>query len=246
MVKLYLIFVLLAICAVIVGSRWLPIWAAALVVPGTVLFFIWLTWRLIRRWWRVTMATEMRKASAIMRGAVVTIHRVELAAAPPDFLELSEAEQVDGEVDGPDRWVSIDMTVRPDPAAEAVSRRVEDDELDMGRWQPSQFSLVPIGTETDPLKRGIMAMWTGLQGNAFKAERIDGDEGERAIDALAGDPTTAIEPRDEDPDEQRDPDEFMIEGPARVRVLFAIPAELPTQVSLRYLTLDLAEVTLPA
>ncbi len=244
MVKLYLIFVLLAITAVIVASRWLPIWSAALLVPATVIFFIWLTWRLVKHWWRVMMAKGMEQAAAVMRGATVTVHLVEACGAPENFVPLDDEELADAGYPTPDRWVAVEMTVRPDPEAVAAARlEAENDEEgmdpeDAGRWVPTSFSLVPVGTETDPKKRGVMAMFEGEQGNAFEATRVDSDP-------FAG---TELEVRDEDgavDGEGAGEMELVIEGAARVRVVFAIPAGLPGTVSLRYLTVDLGEVSLP-
>ncbi len=248
MVKLYLLLCLLVMTAVIVGSRWLPIWAAALLVPGTFVFLLWLTWRLVKRWWRVSIARGLEQASAVMRGATVTIHSVEACESPSGFEamnELDEEELADSGIATPDRWVAIEMTVRPDPAGVAAARELaaKDEEGmdpdDAGRWVPTSFSLVPPGTEADPLKRGLMATFGGEQGSAYEATRVDGDP-------FAG---TALEVIDEAGDldgEGEDEMEVVIEGAARVRVVFAIPEGLPASVTLRYLTVDLAEVTLPA
>lgn len=217
MVKAYLIFVLLAMTAVVIASRWLPIWAAALVIPGAFLFFVWLGFALVKRGVRALYAQSLEEQSLVMRGATVTVHAVE-ACGPPEGFDESDAEAADGEE--PDRWVRIEMTVRPDPASEARSR--EKVEENAGQWLATGLTLMEPGVVLDPKRMGVLKLFSLPCGRAVHAELVDGGE--------AG--------KDED-------EGLALSGAARVSVTFQVPAEVRGRVSVRYHHVELAEIVLP-
>lgn len=217
MVRAYLIFVLLAMTGVIVASRWLPIWAAAVVIPVSFLFFMWLGFSLVKRGVRALYAQSLEEQSIVMRGATVTIHAVEACEAPAGF-EETDAEPTEGEE--PDRWVRIEMTVRPDEASVAQSR--EKVEECGGRWMATGFSLMEPGVVLDPKRQGVLKLFSLPCGQAVHAERVDGgDVGEGEDEGL------------------------VLSGAARVSVTFQVPPEVRGRVVVRYHHVELAEVSLP-
>lgn len=217
MVKAYLLFVLVAMTAIVVASRWLPIWAATVVIPVSFLFFVWLGFALVKRGVRALYAQSLEEQSIVMRGATVTVHAVEACGQPAEF-EETDAEAADGEE--PDRWVRIEMTVRPDEASVAQSR--EQVEEGGGRWMATGFSLMEPGVVLDPKREGVLKMFSMPCGRAVKAECVDGS-----------------------PVPTPEHEELTLTGPARVRVVFRVPSELPEKVAVRYHHVELAEVSLP-
>jgi len=225
MVKAYLIFVLLAMTAIIVASRWLPVWAAFILIPGAFLFFVWFAIALIKYGARNLLQSTLEEQSLVMQGATVTIHGVAPCQAPKTLDDAEDpGEFEDDEYEWPEeddgRYVRIEMTVHPDPGSVATSR--EKLEVGGGKWMPVMFSLMLPGVVLEPKRTGVMAMFSIPQARAVEAERVDG-----------------VGATDEDGDLQ-------IEGQARVRVTFAVPPELDGRVAVRYHLLELAEITLPA
>ena len=226
MVKAYLIFVLIAMSAIIVGSRWLPWWAALILIPGSFLFFIWLAIALIKFGARRLMQTSLEDQSIVLRNATVTVHSVNRCEAPTDSnaFDEDEGEPIDLSVLG-DRFVCVDMTVHPDPASVADSReRIEEVG---GMWYPVLLSLMEPGVVIDPKRQGVMAIFSIPQARPLRVERVDAEG------------LTFGRKMNED-------DDLQIDGPARVRVTFAVPDQLAGRVAVRYHLLELAEITLPA
>lgn len=220
MVKAYLIFVLLAMTAIIIASRWLPWWAGLILIPGSFFFFVWLAIALIKFGARRLLQSSLEDQSIVLRGATVTVHGVAPCQAPVDTnaFDNNEDEDIDLSVLG-DRFVCVEMTVHPDAASVADSReRVEDGG---GRWCPVLFSLMEPGVVLDPKSQGVMAVFSIPQARAVHAERV-GEAGTTSED-----------------------DDLQIEGPARVRVTFAVPEGVAGRVAVRYHLLELAEITLP-
>ncbi len=221
MVKAYLIFVLLAMTAIIVASRWLPWWAALVLIPGSFLFFVWLAIALIKHGARKLLSAALEDQSLVLRGATVTIHGVAPCEIPEEFAESETFEDEDADRSEPDgRYVCVEMTVHPDPGGVSASR--EKLEEGGGKWMPIIFTLMEPGTVLDPKTQGVMAMFSIPQARAVTVDRTDG---ESAVD-FDGD--------------------MLIEGPARVRVTFHVPDGVEGRVAVRYQLLELAEITVPA
>ena len=221
MAKAYLIFVLIAMTAIIIACRWLPWWAGLILIPGSFLFFVWLAIALIKHGARKLLQASLEDQSLVLRNATVTIHGVAPCEAPddPNAFDDEEGEEVDISMLG-DRFVCVEMTVHPDPASVASSR--EKVERAGGKWLPVLFSLMEPGIVIDPKTQGVMAMFSIPQARAVKAERV---VGEGLVDTEG---------------------DMLIEGPARVRVTFAVPEGVEGRVAVRYHLLELAEITLPA
>lgn len=225
MVKAYLIFVLIAMSAIIVASRWLPWWAGLILIPGSFLFFIWLAIALIKFGARKLLQASLEDQSLVLRDATVTVHSVTDCEAPtdPNTFDEEEGEPIDLSMLG-DRFVCVDMTVHPEPTSVADSR--EKVEEVGGMWYPVLLSLMEPGVVLDPKSQGVMAMFSIPQARALRVERVDADGNSKVVGSDAD-------------------DEMVIDGPARVRVTFAIPAELGERVAVRYHLIELAEITLP-
>lgn len=224
MVKAYLIFVLIAMSAIIVASRWLPWWGALIVIPGSFLFFIWLAIALIKFGARNLLQSSLEDQSLVMQGATVTVLDVVACEAPEDPEAFDDPECAEEE--DPDlmaalgRYVRVDLSVHPDPQSVANSRqKLEDDEG--GTWMPYLFTLMEPGAVIHPKSQGVMAMFTIPQARVVKAEHVDVE-------------TTPAEEED-----------LTIEGPAQIQLTFLVPPELEGRVAVRYQLLELAEITLP-
>lgn len=221
MVKAYIIFVLIAMSAIIVASLWLPWWAGLILIPGSFLFFVWLAIALIKFGARKLLQSALEDQSLVLRNATVTVHGVAPCEAPAELADLEEYEGESTDITAiADRFVRIEMTVHPDPGSVASSR--EKMEEGGGKWIPVGLSLMEPGVVLDPKTQGVMAMFSIPQARAVSAERID----------AAG--------------ELNDDDDLQIEGPARVRVTFALPEGFGGRVAVRYHLLELAEISLPA
>ena len=236
MAKAYLIFVLLAMTAIIIASRWLPWWGALIVIPGSFLFFVWLAIALIKFGARKLMQASLEDQSIVLRGASVTVHSVTACQAPidPNTFDEEENEPVDLSILG-DHFVRVDMTVHPDPTSVANSR--EKVEEVGGKWSPVLFTLMESGVVLDPMSQGVMAMFSIPQARAVHVERWNDHA---PVDVSVHDEDLLNESWC---DKEND---LLIDGPARVRVTFAVPSELSGRVALRYHLLELSEITLPA
>lgn len=218
MVKLYFIFVLVAMTAIIVASRWLPVWGACMVIPASLLLFLWFGLAVIRSWTRVLYKASLEDQSIVLRGASVVVHSVEGCEAPEEFRNLDEEEQGNPYI--PTRFVWIEMSVHPDPQSEAQSRE-SIDELG-GKWLAHGFTLAEPSAEGEQEKPDAFALLKRVPAMVYQAERTDGEPAE--------------------PDED---DDLVIEGPARIRLLFGVPSDLPDVLAIRYQLLEFSRVTLP-
>ncbi|GAB5496353.1 MAG: hypothetical protein Phyf2KO_14330 [Phycisphaerales bacterium] len=218
MVKAYFIFVLVAMTAIIVASRWLPIWGACMVIPASLLFFLWFGLALARSWSRVLYKASLEDQSIVMRGATVTVHSVEACEPPAEFQGL-DAEAEDNPY-LPSRFVRIEMSVHPDPKSEELSRANADHMG--GRWLAQSFTLAEPGDGTELDKPDVFALLKRLPAMVYEAERVDNEPAE--------------------PDED---DDLFIEGTARISLLFGVPPDMPDELAIRYQLLEFSRITLP-
>lgn len=218
MVKLYFFFVLIAMTAIIVASRWLPIWGACMVIPASLLIFFWFGIAVIRSWTRVLYKASLEDQSIVLRGASVVVHSLEACEAPEEFQQLEEDVESNPYI--PTRFVRIELSVHPDPASEALSRETIE-ELG-GKWLAHGFTLAEPSAEGELEKPDAFALLKRVPAMVYEAERVDGEPAE--------------------PDED---DDFVIEGSARIRLLFGVPGELPDELAIRYQLLEFSRVTLP-
>ncbi|RNC82365.1 MAG: hypothetical protein ED559_11465 [Phycisphaera sp.] len=218
MVKLYFIFVLVAMTAIIVASRWLPIWGACMVIPASLLFFLWFGLAVIRSWTRVLYKASLEDQSIVLRGASVVVHSVETCEAPEELQGLEEEDESNPYI--PTRFVRVEMSVHPDPESEIHSR--ESVEEMGGRWFAHGFTLAEPSAEGELEKPDAFALLKRVPAMVYEAERVDGE-----------------------PAEPDDDDNLVIEGPARIRLLFGVPSGLPDELAIRYQLLEFSRITLP-
>jgi hypothetical protein len=250
------------ICVVIfigavVGSRWLPWWGVAPLIAGVVFALIaWSVWR-VKRWWRRSIAEGLDAQGRALLNASVTIHGVRVVPRPEHVrdehipgLESPDGEALDEEDrDGMrrgaelwrvDRWVGIDMTIRPDPNLAPGAYRTEDLAPEPGddswrAWRPAMLSLVHADTPPgNPKQMGLMDMWIPC-GSCVMIETLGAD----------GEAESVLRLHEESDGSEEEIDEREFNGPRRVRMTFSVPASLGERAKLRYVVHDLAALDLP-
>lgn len=99
----------------------LPWWQALIVVVVIIFAIVYGTQYVIRSAWRQigsTIAKELEKRSAVLRGAQAEVHEVLLAEAPPKGPDDDdEDEDEEDAAEGSKAYYQVDVTVRPVPAA---------------------------------------------------------------------------------------------------------------------------------
>lgn len=243
-----IVFAIAVLTLVVVASRWLPWWAAAVLIPASVLGMIGYGWWRVKRWWSQTLKEGVEVQTLVLRGATVHIHGVQLVEPPPHIRAMDEDEEDEDDEDadddedddeGPlvdpaslevDRYVSVEMTVVPDPSALEGLDPAAERPTPERTWDPMAFDLAAI----DCPKPSLLGMFAASS-TARMVECLDD----------GGTVLRTIEADSEDEDGEKASDHH-IEGPSRLRVLFAVTRNLADRVKLRYCFVeDLTTITLP-
>jgi hypothetical protein len=211
--------VVLLVAVPVTAFATLPASKAALVTLGygVVLYLALkgLSWFLVRATRNLALRTQQiwEEQSVLMGRATTTIHRFEEVAEPADIEKTEEGER------GPARYLMLDATISP-PLREGQI------------WEPALVMLeqeVPPKTEVSPAPAPAEADEGGsMDEDADEPELLSGQK---------------VRMRILDVEERELEVPQTLSTPARLRIVFACPPEMTGIVKLRYLSVQLGELT---
>ena len=258
MILRYLLLYIVVLSLAVAASRFVPWWGSLIIIPATLIGLIWFTWWRIKRFFRKAVTVGLEMAGHALKGATVTVHRVS-AAERPEFDDDEDIEY-DDELTRPTRWVSVEMTVRPDPtltapSVDGVDEDDFDDDIDDWRyWEPSTFVLVGADAPDHRPGQKLVDYLVTPTATPHLIEQLS-DDGETVVafrnlfvddEEFDGDPVLPSAEDDDALDDQSavtDVDHHA--GSCRVRIIFGVPDAIGAQAKLRYATHDFAFIDLP-
>ncbi len=207
----------------VVAAQFLPWWGTLLVIVGEAGLLIFGTPRLIRFGAKRLAKRLFEAKSIVLRGAEVLVHDVQ-EVPKPESDPMYENHEPDGEDDDPD-WQAYEA----EREAQAARYVMVDCTITprnatgvIQHWDPSDLQLCPYGKKT------------GFDWNQAEDDSTD-DEDEGHIVEM-----TSVSA---DGDEADADDKF--QGPQRLRLVFACPADLIGRAKLRYYFVSIGDLQLP-
>jgi hypothetical protein len=225
-----LTLVILFVAIPTIASRFLPWWGVLLLVLGQIVLLVRLLPVLLKLGAERFVKNLIKQKSNTLRGAMVHVHRVELAGSaepePPSDRPLliepdgTPVEPEDDEEPGGDDRLDAERTPPLRGRLVLVEATITPAKASAGQlpwWDPSDLTLVPFD------KRLEVGDAAGESDEAVLQSVQQIDESGRVLENVFG----------------------KLAGPARLRMVFDVPPLLHGRAKLRYYFESLGEVMLP-